>query len=252
MRQYNKRGGRPGLSVDFMAVCDAVARTRNGSGETIPMSKSVLGYRWDQSHPLVPSRLWRHSMSKRLPIGELTKTRETKRTGAKGRPKAIYRDAGGNPYSKPVRRRNQHWAQCMNRLRGPRTTWPTEDELEQPQPRDAARLVQRWVVTKCNECGGVKYAVPQFGIEIFRKRSDGTWYVRTFHLKHDAVHHPLRAIFLRRPIISCKCLGKGGRPRPSQVAQLERSLKKAAQPPKEPIRGNYSQWRRDANPTPRI
>ena len=32
---YSPRGGRPGLNVDFVAVCDAVARARNGSGETM-------------------------------------------------------------------------------------------------------------------------------------------------------------------------------------------------------------------------
>ena len=35
VRQYNQRGGRPGLTVDFMAVYDAVAKARNGSGETM-------------------------------------------------------------------------------------------------------------------------------------------------------------------------------------------------------------------------
>ena len=34
-RKYNRLGGRPGLNVEFKAVCDAVARARNGSGETI-------------------------------------------------------------------------------------------------------------------------------------------------------------------------------------------------------------------------
>lgn len=34
-RKYNRRGGRPGLNVDFKAVCDAVIRARNGSGETM-------------------------------------------------------------------------------------------------------------------------------------------------------------------------------------------------------------------------
>ena len=34
-RRYNRRGGRPGLVVDFEAVCDAVAGARNGSGETM-------------------------------------------------------------------------------------------------------------------------------------------------------------------------------------------------------------------------
>lgn len=34
-RQYNRLGGRPGLDVDFMAVCNAVSAARRGSGETI-------------------------------------------------------------------------------------------------------------------------------------------------------------------------------------------------------------------------
>ena len=34
-RKYIRRGGRPGLNVDFKAVCDAVLQARNGSGETI-------------------------------------------------------------------------------------------------------------------------------------------------------------------------------------------------------------------------
>ena len=32
---YRQRGGRPGLNVDFVAVCDAVREARNGNGETI-------------------------------------------------------------------------------------------------------------------------------------------------------------------------------------------------------------------------
>jgi len=34
-RKYNRRGGRPGLNIDFVSVCDAVTRARNGSGETM-------------------------------------------------------------------------------------------------------------------------------------------------------------------------------------------------------------------------
>ncbi len=34
-RRYNPRGGRPGLNVDFAAVCDAVLGAWNGSGETM-------------------------------------------------------------------------------------------------------------------------------------------------------------------------------------------------------------------------
>ena len=35
-RRYNRLGvRRPGLNVDFEAVCDAVRRARNGSGETM-------------------------------------------------------------------------------------------------------------------------------------------------------------------------------------------------------------------------
>ena len=34
-RKYIRRGGRPGLIVDFEAVCDAILKARRGSGETI-------------------------------------------------------------------------------------------------------------------------------------------------------------------------------------------------------------------------
>ena len=187
-------------------------------------------------------------MSDRRPVGELTKTGEVKRTGEKGRPKAIYRDTTGYPYSKPARKRHQHWARCMTRLGRPSTVWPTEGKYSEPRSRDSARLVLRWVVTKCDDCGGVRYSVRQYATQIYRKRADGTWYVRTRHLKHDAVHHPGRAIILRRPIISCKCFGKRGRPRPQQVAALARSLEKAANPPPEPIRKNTPRYRRESNP----
>ena len=35
IRGYNRRGGRPGLNVDFVAVCDVVRAARKGSGETM-------------------------------------------------------------------------------------------------------------------------------------------------------------------------------------------------------------------------
>ena len=35
VKEYRRRGGRPGLNVDFVAVCDAVHKARNGSGETM-------------------------------------------------------------------------------------------------------------------------------------------------------------------------------------------------------------------------
>ena len=34
-RGYRQRGGRPGLNVDFVAVCDAVTGARKSSGETM-------------------------------------------------------------------------------------------------------------------------------------------------------------------------------------------------------------------------
>ena len=34
-RGYNRRGGRPGLDVDFKTVCDAVLEAKSGGGETI-------------------------------------------------------------------------------------------------------------------------------------------------------------------------------------------------------------------------
>ena len=51
-RQYNRLGGRPGLGVDFRAVCDAVLQARNGSGETITDVATRFGvsrgwiYKW--------------------------------------------------------------------------------------------------------------------------------------------------------------------------------------------------------------
>ena len=42
-RKYNRLGGRPGLTVDFEAVCDAVLRARNGSGETITEVAAKFG-----------------------------------------------------------------------------------------------------------------------------------------------------------------------------------------------------------------
>lgn len=35
IRSYSRLGGRPGLNVDFKAVCAAVLAARNGNGETI-------------------------------------------------------------------------------------------------------------------------------------------------------------------------------------------------------------------------
>ncbi len=34
-RGYSRRGGRPPLDVDFVAVCDAVLTAWNGGGETV-------------------------------------------------------------------------------------------------------------------------------------------------------------------------------------------------------------------------
>ena len=34
-RKYNRQGGRPGLDVDFKAVCDAVLAAWSGNGETM-------------------------------------------------------------------------------------------------------------------------------------------------------------------------------------------------------------------------
>ena len=42
-REYNRRGGRPGLNVDFGAVCDAVQGARNGNGETITDEACLFG-----------------------------------------------------------------------------------------------------------------------------------------------------------------------------------------------------------------
>ena len=34
-RKYNRRGGRPSLDVDIVAVCDAVQRAWQGNGESV-------------------------------------------------------------------------------------------------------------------------------------------------------------------------------------------------------------------------
>ena len=44
-REYRQRGGRPGLNVDFVAVCDAVTGARKGSGETMSDISDRLRYR---------------------------------------------------------------------------------------------------------------------------------------------------------------------------------------------------------------
>ena len=49
-RQYNRLGGRPGLNVEFKAVCDAILRARSGSGETITEVATRFGV----------SRAWIH------------------------------------------------------------------------------------------------------------------------------------------------------------------------------------------------
>ena len=43
LRGYSRRGGRPGLEVDFEAVCGAVQRARAGSGETITAVAARFG-----------------------------------------------------------------------------------------------------------------------------------------------------------------------------------------------------------------
>ena len=51
-RKYKRLGGRPGLTVDFTAVCDAVLGAWNGSGETITDIAARFGvsrgwvYKW--------------------------------------------------------------------------------------------------------------------------------------------------------------------------------------------------------------
>ena len=43
IRAYRRSGGRPGLDVDFVAVYDAVARARCGSGETMTAIAARFG-----------------------------------------------------------------------------------------------------------------------------------------------------------------------------------------------------------------
>ena len=50
-RGYSQRGGRPGLNVDFVAVCDAVGEARNGSGETITSVQGFTGMVTQAGYP---------------------------------------------------------------------------------------------------------------------------------------------------------------------------------------------------------
>ena len=43
IRGYNRRGGRPGLAVDFKAVCDAVKEAWAGNGDTITGVAATFG-----------------------------------------------------------------------------------------------------------------------------------------------------------------------------------------------------------------
>ena len=49
-RAYNRLGGRPGLNVDFRAVCDAVLGAIQGNGETVTEVAARFGV----------SRAWIH------------------------------------------------------------------------------------------------------------------------------------------------------------------------------------------------
>ena len=42
-REYRRRGGRPPLNVEFVAVCDAVYEARNGSGESVTAVAARFG-----------------------------------------------------------------------------------------------------------------------------------------------------------------------------------------------------------------
>jgi len=60
IRGYRRPGGRPALNVDFVAVCDAVAKAWNGSGETMTDIAGWFGvgrawiYKW--VYPALPRR----------------------------------------------------------------------------------------------------------------------------------------------------------------------------------------------------
>ena len=51
-RKYNQRGGRPGLNVNFKAVCDAVLGAWSGNGDTVTDVAARFGvsrgwiYKW--------------------------------------------------------------------------------------------------------------------------------------------------------------------------------------------------------------
>jgi len=52
-RQYSRLGGRPGLTVDFKAVCDAVLQASNGRNETITDVTTRFGVSRGWIHKLI-------------------------------------------------------------------------------------------------------------------------------------------------------------------------------------------------------
>ncbi len=57
VRQYNQRGGRPPLDVDFKAVCNAVQGAIQGNGETVTEVAARFGvsrgWIWKWVYPVV-------------------------------------------------------------------------------------------------------------------------------------------------------------------------------------------------------
>ena len=52
-RKYNRRGGLPGLDVDFKAVCDAVQGAWRGNGETVTEVATRFGVSREWIHKWV-------------------------------------------------------------------------------------------------------------------------------------------------------------------------------------------------------
>ena len=82
------------------------------------------------------------------------------------------------------------------------------------------RLLEVWKTRKCAECGQVRYVWSQVVYRIATKTAEG-WRVRSFPIKKEdlynrgAVGHESK-----KPLATCRCLGKNGKPRPSVVERL--------------------------------
>ena len=83
-----------------------------------------------------------------------------------------------------------------------------------------SRLLEVFKVRKCVDCGQVKYVWTQIVFRIDTKTSNG-WMCRSFPIKREDVRKPwLIGHESKRPLATCRCLGKNGKPRPSVIEQL--------------------------------